>query len=54
MSENDVIGSDWYVGWAVCHQPVAELLHSLYYRPEFLHPESTPPTKPWIFIGRVD
>jgi len=51
MSDEDVIDSNWYVGWAVCQQPVAERLHELYYRPSFLHPESTPPTKPWIFIG---
>ena len=42
---------DWYVGWAVCQEAVAARLHSLYDRPPFLHPDSTPPKKPWIFIG---
>jgi len=30
---------------------VVEALHQLYSRPAFLHPDSTPPKKPWIFIG---
>jgi len=44
-------GKPWYVGWAVCHKPVAEALFSMFERPAFIHPESTPPSKPWIFIG---
>ena len=44
-------GPGWYVGWAVCHGPVAQQLHQLYQRPAFIHPDSTPPSKPWIFIG---
>jgi len=44
-------GKGWYVGWAVCHKPVAEQLFTLFERPAFIHPESTPPSKPWIFIG---
>ena len=51
MSVEDVTSSLWYVGWAVCQAPVASLLHDLYERPAFLHPDSTPPKKPWIFIG---
>jgi len=42
---------DWYVGWAVCQPQIAEKLLELYERPTFLHPDSTPPKKPWIFIG---
>lgn len=42
---------DWYVGWAVCQPQISEMLLELYERPTFLHPESTPPKKPWIFIG---
>ena len=45
------ISRPWYVGWAVCQPDVADKIHSLYYRPDFLHPDSTPPKKPWIFIG---
>ncbi|XP_023337908.1 bifunctional arginine demethylase and lysyl-hydroxylase JMJD6 isoform X2 [Eurytemora carolleeae] len=41
----------WYVGWAVCHTDVANNLYSLYSRPSFINPDSTPPSKPWIFIG---
>jgi len=44
-------GQSWYVGWAVCHDVVAQELQKLYHRPTFIHPESTPPKKPWIFIG---
>jgi len=51
MSVEQVRSTLWYVGWAVCQTPVARLLHDLYDRPDFLHPDSTPPTKPWIFIG---
>jgi len=53
MSDAQVHGQDktWYVGWSVCQKPVANLLHELYYRPNFLHPDSTPPKKPWIFVG---
>lgn len=43
--------SPWYVGWSVCQPAVAESLHQLYTRPAFLSPDSTPPKKPWIFIG---
>ena len=42
----------WYVGWAVCHADVANNLYSLYSRPSFINPDSTPPSKPWIFIGK--
>ena len=45
-------GKGWYVGWAVCHKPVAEQLFTMFERPAFIHPESTPPSKPWIFIGK--
>jgi len=41
----------WYVGWSVCQKAVAEKLFQLYERPSFIDPESTPPTKQWIFIG---
>jgi len=54
MSDSKVAmqsGGPWYVGWAVCHEEVAQELHKLYERPSFIHPESTPPKKPWIFIG---
>lgn len=44
-------GEPWYVGWAVCHDVVAQELHKLYDRPAFISPDSTPPKKPWIFIG---
>lgn len=44
-------GGPWYVGWSVCHEEVAEEMYKLIERPTFLHPESTPPKKPWIFIG---
>eukprot|EP00088_Acartia_fossae_P003714 TRINITY_DN1158_c0_g1_i1.p1 TRINITY_DN1158_c0_g1~~TRINITY_DN1158_c0_g1_i1.p1 ORF type:complete len:323 (+),score=35.70 TRINITY_DN1158_c0_g1_i1:201-1169(+) len=44
-------GRPWYVGWAVCHKPVAEALYGLFERPQFIPPDSTPPSKPWIFIG---
>ena len=46
-------GRPWYVGWAVCHDAVAQELHKLYHRPAFIHPDSTPPKKPWIFIGKI-
>ena len=42
----------WYVGWSVCQSAVARNLHNLYSRPSFLSEESTPPSKPWIFIGK--
>ena len=32
---------------------ISEMLLELYERPTFLHPESTPPKKPWIFIGSI-
>jgi len=48
--ERDV-GQPWYVGWSVCQKPVAEMIHGLYERPSFISPDSTPPKKPWIFIG---
>ena len=51
MSMKEVRNSLWYVGWAVCQEEVAEQLHQLYSRPHFIHPDSTPPKKPWIFIG---
>ena len=51
MSMEQVRNTVWYVGWAVCQEPVAEQLHHLYSRPQFIHPDSTPPKKPWIFIG---
>ena len=44
-------GQSWYVGWAVCHDVVAQELQKLYTRPDFISPDSTPPNKPWIFIG---
>ena len=44
-------GEPWYVGWSVCQPPVAQKLHQLYTRPAFISPHSTPPKKPWIFIG---
>lgn len=44
-------GEPWYVGWSVCHENVAEEIFKLFERPVFLSPESTPPKKPWIFIG---
>lgn len=44
-------GGPWYVGWAVCHEEIAEELFKLFERPHFIHPDSTPPKKPWIFIG---
>ena len=53
MSVEDVTSSLWYVGWSVCQPPVARLLRDLYQRPAFLHPDSTPPKKPWIFIGNA-
>ena len=55
MTDAQVNGKDkvWYVGWSVCQKQVANLLHELYYRPNFLHPDSTPPKKPWIFVGKV-
>lgn len=46
-----VSGKPWYVGWAVCHEKVAEALFELFPRPSFLSEESTPPRRPWIFIG---
>jgi len=48
--EQDV-GEPWYVGWSVCQKPVAEMLFELFDRPTFISPDSTPPKKPWIFIG---
>ena len=51
MPVEDVTSSLWYVGWVVCQDPVDSLLQDLYQRPSFLHPDSTPPKKPWIFIG---
>jgi len=51
MSETRKSSRPWYVGWAVCHEEVAQELHKLYDRPSFISPESTPPKKPWIFIG---
>jgi len=44
-------GKPWYVGWAVCQEKVAEEIFSLFERPTFINPDSTPPRKPWIFIG---
>jgi len=44
-------GKHWYVGWAVCQEPVARKLFELFERPAFIDPDSTPPSKPWIFIG---
>jgi len=41
----------WYVGWAVCQEPVAKKLFEIFERPSFIDPDSTPPSKPWIFIG---
>jgi len=41
----------WYVGWAVCHPTVAQELFNLFDRPDFIDPDSTPPSRPWIFIG---
>ena len=52
MSDEEVVTRPWYVGWAVCHEPVADMLHHLYYRPSFISPHSTPPRKPWIFVGK--
>lgn len=45
------ISKPWYVGFSVCQPSVADKIHTLYNRPDFLHPDSTPPKKPWIFIG---
>jgi len=44
-------GNPWYIGWAVCHESIADEIHHLYERPTFIHPDSTPPKRPWIFIG---
>jgi len=44
-------GQGWYVGWAVCQKQVAEALFEMFERPAFIDPDSTPPSKPWIFIG---
>ena len=51
MSMEQVRNTKWYVGWAVCQGPVAEQLRHLYNLPQFLQPDSTPPKRPWIFIG---
>jgi len=44
-------GKPWYVGWSVCHEEVAQEIYNITQRPSFISPESTPPSKPWIFIG---
>jgi len=44
-------GRPWYVGWGVCHEPIASEILNLFEPPPFLHPDSTPPKRPWIFIG---
>lgn len=44
-------GRPWYVGWGVCHEPIAAEILNLFEPPPFLHPDSTPPKRPWIFIG---
>jgi hypothetical protein len=44
-------GEPWYVGWSVCHEEIAAEIFKLFPLPSFLHPESTPPDAPWIFIG---
>jgi len=44
-------GRPWYAGWGVCHEPIASEILNLFEPPPFLHPDSTPPKRPWIFIG---
>jgi len=46
-------GKPWYVGWGVCHEPIASEILNLFEPPPFLHPDSTPPKRPWIFIGQT-
>ncbi len=55
LAESRVSGDSdepWYVGWSVCQPQVAQRLHQLYNRPAFINPHSTPPRRPWIFIGK--
>jgi len=49
---NSDTSKPWYVGWGVCHKRVAQEIYKLYQRPTFLHPDSTPPKQPWLFLGK--